>query len=156
MRGPLSSLTALLGYLIATDPANFPSAWFQVAAVGGSIAVAVYAVIGLELRGHITMPRLIERVGDGSYSIYLWHVPILAVVGLAIERIGPRPLVPHVVALVSVFAIATVAGLWLYDLLERPLLRAFHTRQFSRPVAEKTWQPPAEGDITSLAGDVVA
>ena len=155
LAGSTAVLVALLGYLIVTDPPNFPSAWFQVAAVGGSIALAVYAVVGFELARAPGVPRLLVRIGDGSYSIYLWHVPLLAVIGLLIERIRPTPFVPHVVALGLAFAVVVVAGLWLYDRLERPLLRAFHTRRFNRGSGEKTWNPPGEVDITSMARSAV-
>ena len=139
----VSALAAVLAYLMATDPATFPSQWFQVGLVAGPMAIALYALVGLELRRVVSIPRWLERTGDGSYSIYLWHVPILAVIGLIVEHVYTSPLVPHIAALLLVFAITVAAGMWLYGLIERPLLRAFRARVFSLPTGRKTWQPSA-------------
>jgi exopolysaccharide production protein ExoZ len=133
----VSALAAVLAYLMATDPATFPSQWFQVGLVAGPMAIALYALVGLELHRGVSIPRWLERTGDGSYSIYLWHVPILAVIGLVVEHINTSPLVPHIAALLLVFAITIAAGMWLYGLIERRLLRAFRARVFSLPTAEK-------------------
>ncbi|MGZ4201763.1 MAG: acyltransferase family protein [Thermoleophilaceae bacterium] len=126
----LLALAVLFGHLAISNPADFPSAAYRVGAVGAAFAVLVYAAVGLELLRGVRTPRVLERVGDGSYSIYLWHVPVLSVIGLAIERVFPAPLPFHLLGLAFVFAAAVFSGVVLYELIERPLLRAFHTRRF--------------------------
>jgi peptidoglycan/LPS O-acetylase OafA/YrhL len=120
--------------------------------VGAAFAVLVYASVGLELLRGMRTPRVLERVGDGSYSIYLWHVPVLSVIGLAIERVFPASLPFHLLGLAFVFAAAVVSGVVLYELIERPLLRAFHTRRLgagagvdSSPV--RRWRARAKAAI---------
>lgn len=155
LAGSLLSLGAVLTYLVASGRTAFPSQWFQVGVIGGLLAVGVYALVGLELQRRIRPPRLLERLGDGSYSIYLWHVPMLAVIGLGMERLHPRATVPHALALLAAFTISVAAAQWLYVLLERPLLRLLHTRRFRAPAAERPWKPAAEADIKALAHDAV-
>ncbi len=125
----LLALLALLGHLAISAPEDFPSAGYRVGAVGVSLAVLVYASVGLEVLRSLPTPRVLERVGDASYSIYLWHVLVLSVVGLVIERVFPAALPFHVLGVAFVFATAIAAGVVLYDRIERPMLRAFHTRR---------------------------
>lgn len=47
----------------------FPSACF------------VYGLVGLELQGKLSTPIIFKKLGDVSYSIYLWHFPIIQVTG---------------------------------------------------------------------------
>jgi exopolysaccharide production protein ExoZ len=126
----------LLAYSASTGDPAFPSDWFRVFAIGLTFAVVVYAAIGAELGSKVRVPRLLERLGDASYSLYLWHVPILSIVGLALAEVLPSSLFTHVLALVAVFGIMIAAALWLYEILERPLLRVFHTRIFSAFVGD--------------------
>jgi peptidoglycan/LPS O-acetylase OafA/YrhL len=80
---------------------------------------------------------------------------MLAVLGLAIERLHPRATVPHVLTLLAAFVITVAAAQWLYVLLERPLLRLLHTRRLVAPAAGRTYKPAAEADIKALARDAV-
>jgi exopolysaccharide production protein ExoZ len=147
----LLALVVLLGNLAIAAPVDFPSAAYRVGAVGGAFAVLVYAAVGLELIRGARTPRALERVGDGSYSVYLWHVPVLAVVGLVLERVFPAPLPFHLLVVALAFAAAVVSGVVLYELIERPLLRAFHTRRLGGAAADsvpvRPWRERAKAAI---------
>lgn len=135
MGGAGAALVGVLGYLTATRATSFSSPWFQVFALGVMIAVLLYAVTALDLAGRVRAPRGLVRVGDASYSIYLWHIPILTTCGLILATVPLRSRIAHILLLLLVSVVPVGAGIWLYDRLERPMLRFFHTRMFDTPVA---------------------
>jgi exopolysaccharide production protein ExoZ len=78
---------------------------------GAGAAFCLYAYVGWERRGVIVFPKPIVRLGDASYSLYLWHIPLFAMTkSFGIGR------VPSLV-LIVVVAFAS------YHLIEAPLLR---------------------------------
>ena len=46
------------------------------ATFGLGSAVVLYGLDSIELRGGLVFPRIVQRLGDASYSIYLWHLLI--------------------------------------------------------------------------------
>ena len=99
------------------------------AAFVGLVAFASVLVL-LAVRLERSLPRfaLLEEVGDASYSIYLVHIYEVAILaGLAFALLNPADLwADYAVAAVSI-AGGTVAGLLIYRLVERPVLRLFNT-----------------------------
>jgi peptidoglycan/LPS O-acetylase OafA/YrhL len=87
---------------------------------GAGAAFCLYAYVGWERRGVIVFPKPIVRLGDASYSLYLWHIPLFAVTkSFGIGR------VPSLV-LIVVVAFAS------YHLIEAPLLRRDPLRVLAR------------------------
>ncbi|MEO8299102.1 MAG: acyltransferase, partial [Burkholderiales bacterium] len=72
---------------------------------------------------------VLERIGDASYSIYLFHLAVLSLLNHAIKAWpfaqGP---VWDVVGFTVAVAFATSAGLLVHALLERPLTRRLQSR----------------------------
>ncbi len=95
------------------------------AAFAGLVAFASVLVL-LAVRLERSLPRfaLLEQIGDASYSIYLVHIYEVAILaGLAFMLLNPADLwADYAVAIVSI-AGGTVAGLVVYRLVERPVLR---------------------------------
>jgi exopolysaccharide production protein ExoZ len=103
----------------------FPPGWPRVLIYGSSSALVVAGLIALERSSRQWVPRPLVALGDASYSLYLSHVPVIAVVGLVWRRWAAEPPPAlHVVALVSGFAVALAAGVASFHLIEMPLLRA--------------------------------
>jgi peptidoglycan/LPS O-acetylase OafA/YrhL len=93
---------------------------------GTGAAFCLYAYVGWERRGVIVFPKPIVRLGDASYSLYLWHIPLFAVTkSFGIGR------VPSLV-LIVVVAFAS------YHLIEAPLLRRDPLRILSRVKSSAT------------------
>jgi len=84
---------------------------------GGPAVLIVVGAIGVEAGGGLPRSQTLKRVGDASYSIYLFHWPIIAVVAKLAGARHPWWLVP-----VTVVA-SLAAGLAARQLVEKPLIR---------------------------------
>ncbi|MDB5424495.1 MAG: exopolysaccharide biosynthesis protein [Phenylobacterium sp.] len=84
---------------------------------GGPALIMIIGALGLERPGAPPI-RWLKRIGDSSYSIYLWHIPVIIVGGRAYKALG---LDNAVFCIVTLTVASVVAGLILYELLERPL-----------------------------------
>ena len=94
----------------------------------GLVAFASSLVL-LAVRFEASLPRvkLLERIGDASYSIYLVHIYEVAILaGLAFKLLDPADLwADYLVAAVSI-AGGTLAGIIVYHWVEMPALRYFN------------------------------
>jgi exopolysaccharide production protein ExoZ len=86
------------------------------------------ALVLLAVRFEPVLPRiaLLERIGDASYSIYLVHIYEVAILaGVAFKLLDPTNLwADYFVATISIIG-GTIAGLIMYELVEKPVLRFF-------------------------------
>jgi exopolysaccharide production protein ExoZ len=69
-----------VGVLLVSSKAE-PFTWagnvpLRVAIFGPAAGLVVYGLAAAELRTGRTLPRWLRWVGDGSYSVYLWHLPV--------------------------------------------------------------------------------
>jgi peptidoglycan/LPS O-acetylase OafA/YrhL len=106
-------------------------------------ACIIYGAVGLELQGIVWSNRILQTLGDASYSIYLVHYMII----LALKPIYPtiQGAVMRTGWSIGVFALALGTGLLTYFLFERPMLRLFKERTSSkkRPNLEAAPEPAA-------------
>lgn len=78
--------------------------------LGIGSALIVYAAVGFERCG-LKFSRVLSRLGDASYSLYLWHGPLIVFA----MKFGVGPLIVPLI-----FATALASYRW----IEAPLLRA--------------------------------
>lgn len=98
---------------------------------GLAAGAMIFALASLEMGGQITrVPAPLLRLGAASYSIYLIHVLIVLVLLKAARLYG----LTGYVLFLAVAAAATVGGLMLYAVVERPVLAWAH-RYLARPRA---------------------
>jgi exopolysaccharide production protein ExoZ len=97
------------------------------------LALIVYGCIGLERRDRVIFPKALDAVGDASYAIYLWHIPVLAVLELAIARFYPLPSAAEAAAVVAGYVAVVATGLAVYRFVERPLLVRLQSRDRKPP-----------------------
>jgi exopolysaccharide production protein ExoZ len=91
--------------------------------------MVVTGALCLEGAGYVKLWRVPKALGDGSYSIYLFHVIIVA--------LGYRLLdgAPTAVRLVGTLAAAAVAGVALFHLVEKPLTAGLRRLAGRRAIA---------------------
>jgi peptidoglycan/LPS O-acetylase OafA/YrhL len=105
---------------------------------GVGAALGLFALVGLERRGFSPFPSVLVRLGDASYSLYLWHIPVLVIAVTFGIRKAPAILLVFLVAFAS------------YYLIEAPLLRLDIRRLAGRFAAMGMRAAPA-GSSQSVA-----
>jgi peptidoglycan/LPS O-acetylase OafA/YrhL len=97
--------------------------------IGVPMLLIFNGVVGLETQYDRVAPAFLQRLGNASYSLYLWHVPITLLLARAAAPLlrHPNPLL-HLVWLAGATVVVVGASLLLYDYVERPLLRFFGAR----------------------------
>lgn len=103
---------------------------------GPPAVMAVAGALSLERAGAMFRSRPLKALGDGSYSIYLFHPPIVAL-GERVLAHAPTPLR----VLVTVAACG-LAGVVLHRVMERPLT-AWLRRAGRRPLPTAATAPTA-------------
>ena len=93
--------------------------------IGVPMAAIFYGVVSLELEKNMTLPTAIVALGDASYSLYLWHVPILISVGRLSTHLPLRYPAFHVAWLVAITAFAVAMSVLLFRLIEMPMIDFF-------------------------------
>ncbi|WP_160297787.1 acyltransferase family protein [Devosia chinhatensis] len=96
-----------------------------------ALLAAVLALMALSVAFEAKMPRfsILETLGDASYSIYLVHIfAVGAIAGMALKLIGTENDVLVAAILLAAIVGGIGAGLVLYRLVERPLMRSLRPR----------------------------
>lgn len=97
--------------------------WGRPLLVGLPMALLVYASLGLERHRGLLAPQWLRAQGDASYALYLWHVPVLGAIGLALHRIHLHGTPARLAIVLGGYALAVAVSFLAYACVERPLLR---------------------------------
>lgn len=96
--------------------------WANLFYNGLSPALILYGCIGLEMSNHIQVANLLKKLGDVSYSIYLWHCPILYIFitfyQLRFFSNATHPFLQIAVELILVL----IVSFYSYNWIERPFI----------------------------------
>jgi peptidoglycan/LPS O-acetylase OafA/YrhL len=126
-------LGLLLSLLIVPSSHGFPAPWALLPTLCAATVIAAGAGQGERSLLPLTNP-VSQYVGDLSYSLYLWHFPVVVL----IVTLVPRYSVTYWVAgLVLIFGLSAAS----FHLLENPARRAtwFVRRPGRRPVPARGW-----------------
>jgi len=91
----------------------------RVVAFGIPAVLIVLGAVWSDLRCDGIAGRTLVTVGDGSYSIYLFQGFALPALGLGLKLVGLR--LPADVAILTLWLGATIAGMALWWIVERPM-----------------------------------
>jgi exopolysaccharide production protein ExoZ len=95
---------------------------------GFGFAALLYGTVVFEKARGVLFPRWLDALGDASYAMYLWHIPVLSAFGLFVVRFHAHDVRSHVILLTAAYAIVICVALAVYRFIERPLTRAIHRR----------------------------
>lgn len=121
-----------IGFASRID-ATWLQPWYRALVIGPPAALIVLGAIGLERQHRLVAPRLLQYLGDASYSIYLWHVLVLVVAGRVLAWLLPDTGGLHVALLITAPIVAVIVSVVLYELIERKLMRVLSRRPVPKP-----------------------
>jgi exopolysaccharide production protein ExoZ len=98
-------------------------------AFGIPASLIVYGSVAYELKQGFRFPRLLEKIGDASYSIYLSHILVLSAIGRAWQAVAVDGPWIHTLALTVMLLSAIFTGFASYSYLEVPILRYFQVHR---------------------------
>jgi peptidoglycan/LPS O-acetylase OafA/YrhL len=107
----------------------------HVVCLGMPAAIFIYGIVVLEIRQRWIMPRVLQYLGNASFSIYLWHVVVFNAVAPVFVRVGWVGVVSSTGLTALMVAVGLGFGLLSYHFLEKPLLRLLGRRFLGRGVS---------------------
>ncbi|HTH16335.1 MAG TPA: acyltransferase [Magnetospirillum sp.] len=114
---------------------SLPVGRFEALGYGATSALLVLGVVGLEQAGRLRVAPILSILGDASYSIYLTHMALLAVLARTFRALAlPEPLAGWP-AFVLMAVLATSGGVLFHLMVERPILRWQKPSARRRPLA---------------------
>jgi exopolysaccharide production protein ExoZ len=91
-------------------------------------ALIVYGAVGCEMRFASMAPKWMVRLGDSSYAMYLWHVPIMIVIGRLATRLHVHGLVAdQLIQLTCLFVVVGIS-LAVFQYFEKPITSFLNRR----------------------------
>ena len=98
--------------------------WLRILLFGIPSFLVVYAAVRAEINGTARFPKIMIKIGDASYSIYLSHVLVLSALGRIWAKMTTTGAIVHIVML-AVMLLATISvGLLSYRWIETPILNS--------------------------------
>ena len=129
---------------LITEGTPFPSMWTLLPVIGTALLIMSGTSTQLVSRALSSTPMV--RIGDWSYSIYLWHWPAIVLAGIVF------PGVPAVVAAL----LSLVPALLSYRYVEEPIRnREFATLQLVRVVGVTLGAPAVVAAGVWISGSVI-
>lgn len=86
-------------------------------------ALVVYGMVALEKTEHWVLPKALQNLGDASYSLYLWHQLVFAVLFFCLSYFGLVDSLPRELFALAFVMIAIAVGMLSYRFIEQPILR---------------------------------
>lgn len=96
-------------------------------AFGLSSAIFILGAVSSERLNRVSVNQAFRALGDASFSIYLVHYPVLAVVAKLLS-LSVVPVLPLAFIFCALIFASLAAGLIVHNLIERPLMGYFKKR----------------------------
>lgn len=127
------------GLLLLSPDATHPvlmarAAYWAVPAMG-----VLYGLVVLETKRGVLLPSWLRRCGDWSYSLYLWHFPIMIGLAVLLQALGRKGTLAGGVGYVVLASALALLVAWLsYRYVERPIMQWMQRRRPSTGAAIPT------------------
>jgi exopolysaccharide production protein ExoZ len=97
--------------------------WVRVLVFGFPAMLALYAALLYENKHDMVMPKWLQQIGDASYSIYLSHILVLAIVGRVWTLFAIEGYIDNIIMLMMMFIAVIIVGVLSFRLMEKPILK---------------------------------
>lgn len=114
---------------------------------GVSSFLIVYGIAALDLTARPAYPRLLIRLGDASYALYLNHLALLFLCSRIGQGIRTTP--QYASWLIGMLVVPVLLALWLHTAVERPLMSLF---QKIKPLGWRAGALTGLGVVTLMLG----
>ncbi|MFD2056547.1 acyltransferase family protein [Mesorhizobium calcicola] len=125
---------------------KLPLIW-RVICFGLPSAFIVYGFVAMEIRQAWTFSKGWIRLGDSSYSLYLWHYPLFAVMYVCYVNMGVAETVPAPILAACSVMIAIAVGFISFHQIERRFNKAGWVAQLAGVEKRK---PPVAHTVADL------
>lgn len=99
------------------------NAYNRVLLFGVPSFLLILGIVALETRRNFDLHSVFLSLGDASYSIYLFHLPVVAAFYKIVQKLGMKgDVLIHIMAALLIAGIC-IAGICIYKKLEFPLIR---------------------------------
>ena len=120
LRRPVVTLIGVAG-LAAMALVPTHDRWERVLIWGIAAAAALWAALAVEAWAGHAIPKLLIRIGEASYSLYLTHGFVLPVMGVIIGRARLPPLAAGMALIPACLVASTALSLLVYQYVEMPM-----------------------------------
>lgn len=112
------------GSLLLSPDATYPDLMTRVVYWAVPTMGVLYGLVLLETKRGILLPAWLRRCGDWSYSLYLWHFPLMIGLAALVEALGRKGTLAGGVGYVALASILALVVAYLsYRCIERPIMR---------------------------------
>lgn len=147
----LCSLLVLLAVIVVDVTFRLNRQHLQLRALlyGSASTFIILSCAFTETSFSLRIPSVLKLVGAASYSIYLTHFPIIALLKALAKKAPFLHAAPSLLLFLTIPVIACIPGLFVYLLVEKPLLRRLSLFTGRRKTI--SLNQPAEDDKQDVA-----
>ena len=117
-----ASILSYILYLQTTGQVE-PAGWWRILIMGIPAILIIFCLVRAEQR-NVVLPRLLGKIGDASYSIYLSHVLTLSLIGRIWAEFSSDSTADNWFALPFMLLSVVAVGYISYVTVERPMIAA--------------------------------
>ena len=120
---PLVAGLAILCVGLASFGFHFGEMWssHRVIFFGIPAAGLLALTVTLEVRRGLRAPRWLIALGDASFALYLWHLPVLNALAQVVGKVHPHGALIHIVLVVLMLVFIVTFARAVFAFAERPL-----------------------------------
>jgi peptidoglycan/LPS O-acetylase OafA/YrhL len=127
-RLPLLAGAALVALVLWTNHTDMTTSPRFTGLVEGASALLILGCAMADQVKAWRVPKLLQYLGDASYTLYLTHLAFLSLFLKLLSQAGLLSAAPLPVTLLALVVLSTLGGAILYSVLERPLLLAIRRK----------------------------